>query len=444
MTSPRIRALRALRTSAARLGLGVALLATALAVPLGTPPAVRAASPTALDNSTTFHGRGYGHGVGMNQYGARGRAIAGQTAAQILGHYFAGTTLGSIDPARTIRVLLMTDFSPTASRPFRIYGRGGTWRIRATTGDMPADAVLEMTRVPIAPGSSTLTWRTTIRAAGGSVLFSRDGFTDLTLDRTSPDTRLELSAKGSTYDQYRGSLRVRATSTLRVLNTVSLTAYVLGVLPAEMPSTWPKEALRAQAIASRSFAAHAIRTTGDFDVYDDTRSQVYRGSVAEKATTTAAVSGTGGSVVMSGSLIAQTFYHSTGGGWTEDNEKAWVGSSGQKVAAPVSYLRGSSDRRPDGTSYDDSSPYAVWQTKTYTKAALSKIFDADDRTDVGSLSALDLSARGVSGRLMSVTLVGSTGSKKVSGEVFRSVFNAHRPAGDGPMWSTLFNVAPIP
>jgi hypothetical protein len=110
----------------------------------------------------------------------------------------------------------------------------------------------------------------------------------------------------------------------------------------------------------------------------------------------------------------------------------------------VSYLRGSTDRAADATSYDAAAPYATWATRTYTAAQLSAWFAADSRTNVGTLTALDLRNRGVSGRLISVTLIGTAGTKKVSGEVFRSIFNAGRPVGDPMLRSTLFGTAPIP
>jgi peptidoglycan hydrolase-like amidase len=121
-----------------------------------------------------------------------------------------------------------------------------------------------------------------------------------------------------------------------------------------------------------------------------------------------------------------------------------VSASGAIVAGAVPYLRGSSDRAPDGSSYDKASPYATWKTATYTAAALSAIFATDPRTNAGTISAIDLSRRGVSGRLISVTLTGDLGTKTVSGEVFRTVFNAGRPVTDPSMRSTLFDLAPIP
>jgi peptidoglycan hydrolase-like amidase len=111
--------------------------------------------------------------------------------------------------------------------------------------------------------------------------------------------------------------------------------------------------------------------------------------------------------------------------------------------SPVSYLRGSPDRKPDGTAYDAPSPWFAWQTKTYTVAQLSAWFASDSRTSVGTLTAIDLRRRGVSGRLIGITLIGTAGSKRVSGDVFRSVFNARKPAADPILRSNNFDVAPI-
>ena len=258
-------------------------------------------------------------------------------------------------------------------------------------------------------------------------------------------TTLELTSKATTSNVYRGYLRVRLTTTAMVIDHVAVDDYLRGVVPAEMPSSWPAEALKAQAIAARSYALSRIHpTTGTYDLYDDTRSQVYRGRRAETTATNAAVAATSGTVVLSGTSVANTLYHSSDGGWTENNENVFVSSTGAIVAGKVSYLRGSSDRAPDGTSYDASSPRATWTTATFTLAALSAILAKDSRTNVGTVSAMDLSQRGVSGRLIRVVLTGSLGTKTVSGAVFVSAFNAGKPATDPQMRGTLFATSPIP
>jgi hypothetical protein len=114
------------------------------------------------------------------------------------------------------------------------------------------------------------------------------------------------------------------------------------------------------------------------------------------------------------------------------------------VAGAVSYLRGSSDRDPNGVAYDSSSPHASWRTASYTLAQLSTIFATDSRTNVGVLTSIDLSDKGVSGRPIKVVLTGSLGTKTVNTEIFREVFNSGSPAADPYMWSTLIDTTPIP
>jgi peptidoglycan hydrolase-like amidase len=129
---------------------------------------------------------------------------------------------------------------------------------------------------------------------------------------------------------------------------------------------------------------------------------------------------------------------------TENNENVFVSDTGARIAAPVAYLRGGPDRDPAGVPYDAESPFASWSTANYTIAQVSAIFAADSRTDVGALGALDLRNRGVSGRLISVTLFGTGGTKTVSGRLFIAIFNANRPPGSPPARSTLLDLAPIP
>ncbi len=411
------------------LPLGGAAAADRTVTVVGTPPEI------------TFHGRGWGHGVGMSQHGARGRALAGQAAPAILAHYYAGTTLGSKDPASPVRVLLLSGFAASSAAPLVVIGRGGTWSVDGIATAFPAD--VRLTAWPSAAGSTT--WRLRVATAGGAQLHASAVSGGFTIRPAAAASRLQLDSKPSTYDTYRGTLRVRLTTTAVVVNDLGLDAYLRGVVPAEMPATWPVEALKAQAIAARSYAAVRLHPgTGTFDLYDDTRSQVYRGAEGEAAATTAAIDATKGTVLKSGSANANAMFHSTGGGATEHNENVFVSATGAIVASPVSYLRGSADRAPDGSSYDAGAPLATWRTAAYTRAELGALFGQDARTNVGALSRLDLSRRGVSGRLISVTLVGSAGSKTVSGNVFRAVFNANRPAGEPELRSTLFDTKPIP
>jgi stage II sporulation protein D len=425
--------------------LALAALALGLIGPVAPAPVTAADRPPptviGFPPLTTFNGRGWGHGVGMSQHGARGRALAGQDAATILAHYYAGTAIGAKDPATTVRVLLLDGFKATADKPLVVHGRGGTWSIEGLAATFPANA--RLTLAPVSNGSTTYNLR--VVSAGGTLLYASPRTKGVNLLPGGPATTLQLDSKRSTYDTYRGELRVKLTATVRVIDDLGLDAYLRGVVPAEMPPSWPAEALKAQAIASRSYAVYRLHPSdGQFDLYDDTRTQVYRGVEAEAAASDAAIAATSGQVLKSGSAVANAMYHSTGGGATENNEFVFVSPTGAIVATPVSYLRGSPDRAPGGTAYDAASPYATWKTAAYSQSAIDAIFNADPRTAAGSGIRLDLSRRGVSGRLISVTLTGSLGSKTVSGDVFRSVFNARKPSSDPEMRSTLVDTRPIP
>lgn len=429
----------------------VAALATlSLAGAVGLAPAASAATPppTAavqpLPDQVTFYGRGYGHGVGMSQYGARGRALAGQDAATILAHYYQGTTLGAIDPATRIRVLVLSRWDATEPSPLEIAGRVAPWTVDGIGIAFPPDAQLRLGSLPGLPGS----WHLAVTGADGAVLYDGAAPPDLVIRPASDDGRLQLASKATRFNLYRGNLHVVLTpgsSRISVVDDVALEAYLGGVVPVEMPPTWPAASLQAQSIAARSFAARRLHpATSFYDVPDTSVSQLYRGALAEKPQTNAAIAATAGQVLLSGTSIINALFDSTGGGATESNENVYTTASGAVVAKPVSYLRGSSDRAPDGTAYDASSPYATWSTRTYARSQLSAWFAADNRTNVGDLEALDLHDRGVSGRLISVTLIGSAGTRRVSGEVFRQIFNKSRPSTDPSLRSTLLDLAPIP
>ena len=121
-----------------------------------------------------------------------------------------------------------------------------------------------------------------------------------------------------------------------------------------------------------------------------------------------------------------------------------MSATGAKVAGPVSYLRGSSDRAPGRQRLRRGVPICDLGDQDLHRGAAVGLVRRRRRTNVGTLTTLDLRDRGVSGRLISVTLIGSAGTKKVSGDVFRSVFNAGRPSADPMMRSTLVATAPIP
>ncbi|TAL06065.1 MAG: SpoIID/LytB domain-containing protein, partial [Chloroflexota bacterium] len=333
---------------------GVSALYAATGV-LVAPTTSSGGSLTTLGTSTAFFGRGFGHGVGLSQYGARGRALAGQSAAEILAHYYTGTTIGTIATDTPIRVLLLDDFAPTAGTPLTIYGRGGSWTVGGIADTFPADA-----RLRLFPPSGSSGWRTVVDSAGGQVLFDGPAAADFQVTPATDATTIQLFSKPSTNDLYRGTIRIKVSgSTLDAINLLPLETYLRGVVPSEMPTSWPLEARISQTIVARSYAAYHLVASGTYDVFDDTRSQVYLGVRREHPDADAVILATAGQVVRSGSSIANTLFHSTAGGWTENNENVYVSATGAKVAGVYGYLRGSSDRDPSGASYDAAAPFAT-------------------------------------------------------------------------------------
>ncbi len=414
--------------------------------PQPTPP--WPSTVTTVGSTVRFYGRGNGHGVGMSQWGARGRALAGQTAAQILAAYFHGSSAGVTGPTRAVRVLVLAGLASTASAPLSIHGRTGAWTVDGVKATFPADARLTAWRTTAAvKGISVTTWHLRIVGAdGATVLYTGTPAGQIVIRPAGTATRLELDSKASKFDTYRGRLTVLlGKSSASVVNTLGLDDYLKGVIPVEMPATWPVEALKAQVVVARSWTVrHLHPTTGTFDVYDDTRSQIYRGVRAESSAVNRLIAAAPGALAMYGTTVVNAFYCSAAGGWTEDNEDAFVPANGVIGSAPLPYLRGVDDRAPSGTAYDAAAPGYAWTTASITHARLNAILAADPRTSVGTVLRLDLRHRGASGRLYQVVVYGSTGTKIVSGDVFRLVFNAHRPAGTPAMLSNLFNTAPLP
>ena len=213
-----------------------------------------------LTSSVTFYGRGYGHGVGLSQYGARGRAAAGQGFAAILAHYFQGTTLGSVANSQ-IRVLVLNDFAASSTHPLTIYGRTGTFTIDGIAKTFPKDA-----RVRIYPTTSSgTTWKVVVTSAGGTTLHNGSIAKSFRIRPAQTSTRLQLYSKPSSYDRYRGVFRIVASTKVDVVNELPLESYLRGVVPAEMPSTWHAEALKAQ-VGRGAVVRRAPPATGRFDV----------------------------------------------------------------------------------------------------------------------------------------------------------------------------------
>lgn len=269
-------------------------------------------------------GHGYGHGLGMSQWGADGYARHGFTYDRILAHYYRGTT---IEPARgrTLRVLIAQAKSVTL-------GSTAAWSVTDGSG----------TRVPLDSGTLVL----------GSTL-ALDSHPELSppFSFTSP---APLTIDGQAY---RGKLVVSSDGKLvSAIDYVGLEQYLKGVVPSEMPSTWPAAALEAQAVAARSYALANLVKTGPFDLYGDSRSQAYGGVGVESPATSTAVDATAGLVLEYDGKVADALFHSSSGGRTV--------SALEATGVAVPYLVSVAD------PYDTLSPEHDWGPLLFDAAKL--------------------------------------------------------------------------
>jgi stage II sporulation protein D len=317
-------------------------------------------------------GHGWGHGVGLSQYGAYGYAQKGVAFDKIVLHYFPGTELGAA-PVSRVRVLL------TSGAGTLEIGSTADFKVRDGTG---VTHTVTAGRYTLKPALKlAVDGQATPRALPGPLLF-QPGAAALGLKHP-----------------YRGSIQIDVvTGKLRAINMVGLEQYLYGVVPSEMPFKWHAEALKAQAVVARSYAL-ATRRTGAFDLYPDTRSQVYLGLDHEKPSTNAAVNATAGQVVLYQGQVAKTFFFSTSGGRTASAEDVW--------GEPVPYLVSVQD------PYDSISPHHDWGPLVFTGAKLAKALKMKGRV-------VDLQPElNSSGRIKVLNVLGTKGTLALQGADLR-------------------------
>ena len=369
-----LRGTRIILLAALMLALALPATASALVRSGGVHKAVKA-------RAWVVNGAGFGHGVGMSQYGAYGYAKHGFKYDQILTHYYTGTTIGT-----------------TADRSVRVLLRDGARSVSFRGAGSACGAGLK-------PGKGYVAKR----KGPGVVLQSKKGRRiarcGAAMTAAGAPT-VTLAGKGT----YRGSLEVRASgSSLQAINVVEIEDYVRGVVSKESPASWPLEALKAQAVAARSYGLSTGIRGGNFDLYDDTRSQAYGGVAAETAKTDQAVSSTRLQVVLYAGTVAQTFFFSTSGGHTENNEFSSLGF-GQPA---IPYLRGVDDP----FEADAGSPYEHWKRKFSIGRMNSALHSIGLR---GKLKNIAVVQRGASPRIVRANLIGTGGTTSVNGPQFRS------------------------
>ncbi len=337
--------------------------------------ALALAGPASAASTLYINGAGNGHGIGMSQYGTYGYALHGWTYKQILAHYYTGTQIGTTNPNQTVRVLLSSSSAAFA---------GAT-----RAGGKTLNPSLTYDVVPLANGQLALVNQTTHKLLGKF---------DAPLTATGPEP-LSLAGLGA----YRGSLEFRPNGAggVYTVDVVGLDDYVRGVIAAEMPSNWGPQALDTQAVAARTYAITTDVSGTFYNLYPDTRSQMYRGVSAETPATDAAVAATAGQVVTYDGAPVVTYFSASSGGHTENIEDAWPGSS----ASP--WLRGVADPY-DGAGGD---PYHHWTHQLSLTAATKQL----GRLVKGKLVGIRVTKHGASPRIMSAVVIGTKGSTTVTG-----------------------------
>jgi stage II sporulation protein D len=317
-------------------------------------------------------GRGWGHGIGMSQWGAEGYARHGFGYRQILGHYFPHTHIG-IAPPRDVRVLLVEK------------------RARVRVGSAAPFLVVDATgrKLHLPAGSVVVNRKFVLR--------HKHLRRPLRFEPGAQPLRVADAA-------YRGSVLVKAKGKgLMAVNVLPLDRYLRGVVPWEVPTDWHAETYKAQTVAARSYTLATLHPKADFDLYPDQRSQMYGGIRAERDGTNLAVGATAGQVLVWRDRIIPAFYFSTSGGKTSSIHDAWP------RAHQVPYLVSVND------PYDYLSPHHVWPTVALPADRVARVLHLRGVTDMRVIE-------NSSGRAQTVRVRTARGWKRFPGQLIRKKF----------------------
>jgi stage II sporulation protein D len=326
-------------------------------------------------------GAGYGPGVGMSQYGAAGYALHGASYQQILADYYARTTLGEVNPRHVLTVLLRAGGQPSFSAATRVVHSHVRLNPSTLYTVLAAGTRLRL----VAGGVSVGVFRAplVVRGRGPVVLAGSGPYAGALSFRPSPRGRGVMT-----------------------INAVGLDAYVRGVVAAEMPSSWPAQALEAQAVAARSYAYASTPVSPYYDLYASARSQLYLGVRAQTPASDAAVAATSGQVVEYQGVPVVTYFFTSSGGETESVQNVFA-------SAAQPWLVGVPD------PYDDSlrNPYYRWRRALRLRLAQARL----GRLVRGRLRGIRVTQRGVSPRIVRAEVVGTRGVVGVSGATLRQL-----------------------
>ncbi|GAC1479157.1 MAG: hypothetical protein PVSMB9_02430 [Candidatus Dormibacteria bacterium] len=387
--------------------------------------AVGAPSPFHL-SGFLFKGRGNGHGLGMSQWGARGRDAAGQDYRKILSAYYQGTRIDSRDTSGMVRISL-THGPIDLARPWpRLFGP-----MPSVAGPVTVDGLPQLNAGP----GALLGFEATVDGKPQVYLQSADGSRSAAVAIDHPLTVRSLVAAGIRTNliqtmggdfrtgaeqwRYSGVLQLLPKGAAMILpvNLLPMEDYLKGVVPAEMPPYWGTEALKAQAVAARTYALRKMAArggSGDFDLEGNEFDQAYSGLTQQWVSSSDAVEATRGQVLTYGGQLVDALFMASGGGHTENSEYGFIHwNHGLKPAATLPYLRGISDPL-------DRAP--AWQIGPLSPEAAAQVLRNNDEDLGDRLLGIDVLRRGPSGRILGVRLRGSSQTDEVSGPVLRSWF----------------------
>lgn len=411
-------------------------------------PSLSAHAATTVPLTFSFQGAGYGHGVGLSQYGARGQALEGKNAIDILRYYYSFVTVEPMVDNQMMRVNIghtLTSFSiKTASKLGQIQVFEGD--VKDTIPAQPLRTVSVKANVSftvlgnlafpsvtssvgeVDPLPSGKVW--TIRWSGTRYL-------------PGDPAVVSVNAAGSNTLYRYGQIQVRLVKApvlgyrLEVTNTVRLhDEYLWGI--GEMPSSWPSAALQAQAIASRTYALNkgtAIRTACDCNIYSISQDQAFVGYAKEteakygplwkSAVNSTSTDDSTGLTILYGSAPISAYFSSSSGGITESAQNVWGTAVPYAIAVP------------DPWSVDPkiNSKYASW-LRPISQSVIASAFGLSD------VATLFANSKDSSGRVATITATSSIGKTvKLTGGAFAS--KAKLPSA----WFDIVNqqvIIPVP
>jgi peptidoglycan hydrolase-like amidase len=356
--------------------------------------------PAAPPGSVRFCGHGWGHGVGLGQWGAKGMALAGLGYRFIDQHFYTGATWATLN---------------TANTPIHVGVLWGAANYRVVPSG-PAQLIAGTQVRNLAPGQAV-----SLALAGGVQK----------VVPTAGTARLAVYGPSGLYHSYRGSIVAQPSGgLLYIINVLPIEDYLRGL--GEVPSSWPLEAIKAQIVAARCYALTHLGSTALYDVDDTTQYQVYRGVDGESASQNAAVDQTPGQVLMYGGRVIEAFFSASDGGHTANVSDVFGGS-----LSTYPYLTGVLD------PWDVVAPRHTWYTGVYSYATLERVyFSSADVATYGHLVGFGLRDRDASDRLNTVGLIGSRGVKRIGVSAFLHAFNRSSLTGTDVLWNEMLGTTP--